>query len=242
MAISVTQTTAKARGTAQTALPVSFGSLPAIGSLLVCQVAGWKSTNFAVTSVTDNQTGNTWARAIQGPLAGGARPEIWWTKVVGSTGTFTVTVNCTSSTVVFSVSEVAGFVNPMVDKTATNTQAPPTTAPSTGTTALTLTTDEYLIGGTTADTGAVYTYSARNVAGSNPSSGWASVLNEPDSNAYQACDFVSVVASATGAMGHIWTVDGNSGWISCLATFRERATIKRNPVMAMQAVKRAATW
>lgn len=208
----------------------SFASLPSVGNLVILQVTGYIAANFAVTSITDNQTGNTWARAVQGPTAGGARGEIWWCKVVGSTGTFTATVNAAvNSTIVFNMSEYSGIINPVVGRTQTNTQAA-TAAPNSGTTAITLDANEILVALTTPDTGNIYTYSARNVAGSNPASGWTARLTETDANTYQAVDCVHVISTVTGAMVHIWTVTPTtSGWVSCIATFRESQYVSSVP-------------
>lgn len=222
MGLTIPQTSPKGRSGSASSQATTFGTLPAIGSMIVVNVMGYNAATFAANSVTDNQTGNVYSRALQAPAgSGGARVEIWFCpRVIGSTGTFTVTVNTPAgSTIVVSATEVAGFTNPIVDKTATSSQAG-TTAPTTGTTPVTLRGDEYLVGGTTVNSGGTYTVSARNVAGSNPSSGWASVLNETDSSGFQAGDIVSVISSTPGAMAHIWTITSD-GWDSGIVTFRE---------------------
>src|SRR4051794_35640556 len=87
--------TAATRNTAITTLAESFGSTPSVGNLLIAVISHFHSASDVLSSVTDNQTGNTWTIASPRPFSGNGHhgAALAYCIPASSSGTFTVTAH-----------------------------------------------------------------------------------------------------------------------------------------------------
>lgn len=94
MAYAKVQATSGSHVSGNAFVTVSFGSLPTVGHLVIVAISS-SGPNAVATSVTDNQTGNTYTQVgtSQATPSTGDNIQIFYTVVVGATGTFTVTAN-----------------------------------------------------------------------------------------------------------------------------------------------------
>lgn len=220
MAAQFIQSTGKARSvTAVDSQAASFGSLPAVGRFILVQVFGWNSSNnldFTTTATTDNQ-GNTYARAIQSTLVGGARAAIFYCeRVATSAGTFTVTVNPggASGPLVMVCTEWAGVFAGSLLATATDTSGPGTLHDS---------------GATAAASGlvaAVMTISGTNSLPFtvNPPA-YDEQCEEPDNAAFQAGECDTRVTGAAVAQSCTWTSATSIDSTACIAVFSDTRAV-----------------
>jgi hypothetical protein len=106
---------------------ISYNSLPGIGNLIIIAItASFAGGSGPCSSISDNQTGNTYTEV---PPTGGAGPDandsvqIFYCVVVGSSGTFTVTAHFpgVSEGSTMAIHEYSGNAVSPFDKTANNT-------------------------------------------------------------------------------------------------------------------------
>ncbi len=214
--IAYVQATPKSR-TLDSTLSVSFSSRPRSGNAIILYVWGWDNINsvdFTTSSVTDNQ-GNTWIRATQGTrTAGGTRPAIFYAYNINEpSGTFTITVAPTiggTRALVGAAVEYSGVLatsDPLDAVAPANTGT--STAPTTGTTAVTSQANELAAASMVISVDGAIT---------SPS-GYTARVTETDNTNWLAGEGDDKILSATGAQSASWTT--NSGaWSASLATFK----------------------
>ena len=96
-----------------TSQSITLTSTPTVGDYIILE-AGFRgiSSGFAVSAVTDNQTGNTYSAVVSGNSgAGTSAAAIYLAKVTAATGTYTITVSMGSQqpNVVLYAMEVSGI-------------------------------------------------------------------------------------------------------------------------------------
>jgi len=112
-AVSVVQTK-NAGGAGVTSQAVSFTSTPSVGHsvIVVISLRNIGSGN-TITSVTDNQTGNTYSLVASELTGGGSNQgrsaQYWCPSLSGASGTFTVTVTTSNSSVYIGIIEASGL-------------------------------------------------------------------------------------------------------------------------------------
>lgn len=105
-----------------TSFTLSFGSLPAAGHSAIISVQ--LNGNATVSSITDNQSGNSYSRIAGLGVASGDN-ELWWCPViVGSSGTYTATVNLSASAKYIGSIMEASALSGIVDQISTATGSP----------------------------------------------------------------------------------------------------------------------
>lgn len=217
MSISVIQTGGNYSTAGAASLAVNLGALPAVGNALLIGIALFQNTSGSdVTSVTDNQTGNTYTKIAESAETGGEVAMIYACEsVADSTGTFTITVNTNSTNdyLTFGVAEVAGLAATPVDVTDTVTSGPSTTTPSIGPTAATAQASEIAFG--------VLCCIGANPTGLSSPTGYTNVYVQQDTT-YQVASVDYEILSATGTQNPTWTASNGTqnGWSIALATFK----------------------
>lgn len=96
MAVAYVRDTGEVISDAVATMALSFGTLPAAGNLIVVPHNGWHSSNYTVTSVSDNQGNGNYTSIGTGVAYSGAATRAYqhYKENIGSpSGTFTVTVD-----------------------------------------------------------------------------------------------------------------------------------------------------
>src|SRR5262245_47200684 len=70
----------------------NFASLPTVGNSIIAPFANWDTT-FGTSEVSDNQTSNTYARAVVNSGTTGLAHIYHCYDIVGSSGTFTLNLS-----------------------------------------------------------------------------------------------------------------------------------------------------
>lgn len=212
--------TGKGRGAAVNSIAVSFASLPAAGNFIGVGVSHYDGStgDTAAGSVSDNQGGTSYSRAVQSPEAGNATASIHYRENISSpSGTFTVTINPagTSGYIVGVGVEYSGVAtSSSLDKTATNSGSSST--PTSGTTAALAQADELVIA--CLQVSSTETNSEIDVPATT---GYTNRCIEQDSNSYGAMSTDDKVVAATTAVSASWgNLVGPQPWSACIATFK----------------------
>jgi hypothetical protein len=199
---------------------LSFGSLPAAGSLIVVGVSNWDSGSAdQALAVSDNQ-GNTYYEAITSDESGDAVASIWYAYNIGSpTGTFTITINPAGSGDYYSAcaAEFSGLTTPDPKDTTVKSAGTDTT-PVCGPTATPTQADELVI-------------AVVQVSSSDPTVGldvpatvgYTNIEVEQDSTNIQGLSMDYKIISAAAAQSAAWgTLDASpsGGWSAVIATFK----------------------
>lgn len=219
--------------------PFSFGTLPAVGSLVVVTCFGQSNTGsfYNVTSVTDNQ-GNTYTLA-KTSVIGTQRSFIARAPNVASSGTFTVTVNNVNSTDNYLVCRASSFTGIVtsspLDQSGEATDPGPQAADAGVSTAgSTAQADELVVAcasiGGTGDA---------NLNIGTATTGYINIVNEQDYTLHStgSCDYK--IVSSVGVQTANWSHDditgsgAQDGWTAIIATFKAAVSTRRQmtPVM-----------
>ncbi len=102
MAITLDQVCAAVENGIGASFNITFATAPAVGSLVVVGIGQWDATaDIGVASVTDNQVGNTYKPAVTKSWTYTAGynilATIYYATNVASSGTFTITINRSTS-------------------------------------------------------------------------------------------------------------------------------------------------
>jgi len=206
LAITRVQGNARGRTASGTSFTITLASAPTSGNVLVLTIGTRSGSAYStVSSVT--QTGVTWSNVISKTYGVYFNSEIWF-GVVGSGASTSIAVSLSSATTgaIGDVCEYSGVATTdYTDRTASASGWGE--ASSTGTTATTIQADELWIGSVVASS-----YDQ-----SNPTNGFTLLDGEPYGNACEA--YLEKIVSSTGAANSGTTIDGESGWAGCIATF-----------------------
>lgn len=218
MAAARVQTTGITRTSTAGTITASFGSLPAIGSLIIVGVRGTGSANWADGDVTDNQ-GNNYDLAIVNNAASDV--AIFYTVVTTSSGTFTVSVNPAAlgnTQMTAGAVEYSGLWNQAtcVDQTLAQTNAS-STAAGTGTTGSLSATGEVVA----AVMAAALTATSITVETVSPA--WSEEYEEL-SVTFGPGEFDTRVVSSTAGQACNWTLGEAHSSFTAIATFKEFAS------------------
>ena len=207
MAITRVQGNARGRTSSGTSFTITLASAPTSGNVLVLTI-GTRSKSDSVYSKVSSvtQTGVTWSNVISKTYGVYFNSEIWF-GVVGSGASTSIDVSLSSATTgaIGDVCEYSGVATTdYTDRTASASGWGE--ASSTGTTATTTQADELWIGSVVD----FYDQSA-------PTNGFTLLDGEPYGNACEA--YLEKIVSSTGAANSGTTIDSDSGWAGCIATF-----------------------
>ena len=205
---------------------ISFTSTPAVGDAVIVSIT-LKATSGTptVSTVVDNQSGNTYQKIASIGTAAGDN-ELWWCPtIVGASGTFTITVTPSETTnYVTSIMEVNGLTG-TVDQQQTFTVSGGTASPITATMTNPNTgVNDLVIAILQGDVGSGTATNFQTPPGNNSVSGaftvW-SYYNTPDTGQFTLSSgykFVSAIETSTAS----WTYSTSSGdaRFIILATFQ----------------------
>lgn len=212
---------------------MSFPSLPTPGNLILVECEAWNGNDngdWSVGDCTDNQGSGNYPLAVKSPKNGAARSAIFYLgKVVGSSGTFTITVNPAphgGSYIVASASEWSG--EHTVDQTASNSGS--STTPSTGTTGTTTAATEIVAACMSITAGQA------SITVDSVSPAWTEEFEEL-SFAYEPGEADSRVVTSTGTQSCGWTCASSAAWTACIATFKAVASPSVETVAVVDALR-----
>lgn len=222
MAILYVRDTGLLTASGASAVSGSFSALPVAPNHVFYQVGWWGSPSTTVV-YSDNQAGNSWANNIQdtAPDQGQGTGSIGSAKVVGSTGTFTVTATGGASSYWHSVGVEFSGINATshLDQTGladTNT----------GVTSLTVTASapnsqaDALVLGVMGNGG-----NGSDIHIATPTGGYIRLAVDSDSNTVVAFEARYKIASAGETSSTQWTFDslGTEGAAGVIATYKPGA-------------------
>ncbi|MBS1963657.1 MAG: hypothetical protein JST04_15690 [Bdellovibrionales bacterium] len=207
--IRVVQTSTYANGGFGSSVNPRFSFDATAGNTIVVSVWTWAGN---ATTVTDS-AGNTYVPAAADANSIGQGASIFYAKNIVASGPLTLTVT-TSGYPQTVAQEISGLdtVNPL-DRTICNHDDTSVGIVSTGTTAATTASDEFLVA-TAAGGGnptATWTYDNLN---------WNLAASERDNSSREAGQSLFRIVNATGTFSHSWTVSPNGADAACLATFK----------------------
>ncbi len=217
MSIVVVQNDGNYSAAGAASLSVNLAALPTVGNALLIGIALFQNTGGSdVTSVTDNQTGNTYVKIAESAETSGEVAMIYACESIASaSGTFTLTVNTNSANdyMTVGVAEISGLAAAPVDVTDTVTSAVNTTTPSIGPTAATAQADEIAFG--------VLCCIGANPTNLSSPAGYTNVYVQQNTT-YQVASIDYEILSATGTLNPTWTAGSGTqnGWSIALATFK----------------------
>lgn len=224
MAWSVVQSKRGQLSASTAAVSVSFDSLPTVGNLVVCCVGMYRSDAGSFT-YSDNQSGNTWAEArAQNNNTDSIRATIAYALVVGSSGTFTVTVDASTGTDSYktvALVELSGNASSSVLGNVGGGSGNSGTA-STG--AVSTTVDGEIV------------IACMTHAGSNRTitegGGFTLILEHEDGTTDMPIS-ATYQTGATGSYTATWTFT-STGWVAAAACFKPAATTGQPTIMRSQ--------
>lgn len=221
MTVIVVQTTPKGTAAPALTIPLTFSGTPSVGNAVIVTIGCFgSSAGSSITSVTDNQTGNTYSQRVVGSNALHTNSFVYsCDSLVGASGTFTVTVNFASSNFGTAAAiEVSGLLASPFDQTGTNSS---TSSQGGGTITAS--------GANTNATAFIVAAVCENVnsttAGIVTPSGYTAIVTEQDGTNNGAMQGVYKLVSSTETSSVVWTWSGgNSDWAGCIATYKGSTT------------------
>jgi hypothetical protein len=208
MAIAHVQSATIVEGANVSSIQASFASPPADGNFLVVAVSAWNGGTEAISSVTDNQSGNTYSLAVSQARPGDGKLFLYHCPNVNhDSGTFTITVTFGGSGYYGSVAilEYSGVATSSPLDT-TNSGSGTSTTPSSGSVSPT---------GTCLYLGAVYPAVTTTITADG---GWT---QRQELESGEALSVIEQVTSGSLTAG--WTLGSSGGWAALIAAFDEAA-------------------
>lgn len=196
----------------------SFATLPSVGNMIICVMSG-ANVSIDFSAVADNQTGNTYHQAVQSAVADAAnrtRAAVWYSDaIVGSAGTFTITVTHTAGQGQWACTEYSGMATASALDVSTSNRGVTTVNPNSGTTATTTQADEVVAGA----------MAIRATQSSITNAGWTEEYETLDFAADEPGEGDTKIIAAAGTQISTWTVSATTanGWCGVIATFKVAA-------------------
>ena len=203
----------------------SFLALPAVGNHVFAGIALYQSTNNpAIAAVTDNQSGNTYVENVETEAAGSAdcSATIYSVKVVGSTGTFTLTADpdaASNNYIAWAGVEFSGLnATTHLDRTGVNSSTS-SAGDATVTASLANTTNN----GVALAVASVSNGDTDINIGDTPPAGYTNVIVNEDSETYVGFSLAYKIYSGSETSSAPFTHDNvsQSGWAAVIATYKE---------------------
>lgn len=217
----------KGAGSSYTA---SYASTPTVNNLLVIAVSS-SGPNAPVTSITDNQSGNTYTQVGSTSAdAGGNNIQIFYCIVVGASGTFTLTINfagvavgSTAAIFEYSGNATSGVLDQTDIGTGTSTTPASTSiTPSVANCLVFSAMDDAASDGTTIDPGTNFTIQEKQLT--------SSTLERIGTE-----DWIQTTATATTGP---FIIGSSVGWCTKVASFKPLVTATVLPRKALIGVGR----
>jgi len=205
----------------------SFGTLPAVGSLVIVLIDAWFTTGYDVTSIDDNQGNGTYTILKNASAINGARGIIAYKENVASSGTFTITITHTGATGNYLNTRALSFTgvatSSPLDVSATNSGQ--TTATDANVTSAATVNGNALV---VAQCSVAIAASTNVSLGANATTGYTNDLIYQDFAAICAgSGDHKIVATAGAAQSANWSHDntdnGVDGWTAVIGVFKEAA-------------------
>ena len=205
---------ANSGSTGGTTLNATTSTQTGSGDLLVLTIKTRSTPSVTVTGITDNASpANVWKRAT-GIVSGQADEEIWYVPNAGSVTSVTVTVSGATS-MAMTIADISGAsATSPLDQVATSSGT--TNAPATGTTPITLQTNEIVIG----DIGWNNTGTLSGLT-FNPQTTITLLLAQSSSvtSLKTSEQMAWQVVTTTGTQNLSGTLSGSFAWTGAIATF-----------------------
>jgi hypothetical protein len=200
---------------------ITANQTPNVGSSIIISVGlrGTGPTEAAVTSITDNQTGNNFVQIAESNNANQSDQELWWCPALAtSSGTYTVTVNISSGCLgwILGLMEVSG--GPVADQSGDSPGV-------IGGTTLTVTAGGANISPNDLVVAALMTTNNNSTLGlATPSSGYSSwYLFDPNQHGSGDAAYKILGGNETSSATWTWTTSTNA--FAVIATFSPTALV-----------------